>query len=201
MPHPTHRDSLLVLALSLALSIPALADDPPQTADAPPAAASAAPADASTAPPAISHTADWEQVLQLGKIRVEGDSDQNSRRIVAGLKIIKAALRTNLSNDPADADKVVCRMNYDTGSHLNAHLMCATNRSMRMFKEGLHAAQLVHTYGIPDGGAEQLLENMNGSVQKDRYFSTKVRAAELQKMLLEVQCNGCSDSGLVVGNN
>lgn len=192
MSHASHRN--ILLGLALALSIPALADETPATTT------SAAPAAASAAL-SVSHEHDWDQVLQLGKIRVEDDQTETSRRIVAGLKVIKAALKSNLSNDPADANKVVCRVNYDTGSHLNAHLMCATNLTMRMYKEALHADQLVHTYGIPDGGEAQMLQHMAGSVEKNRYFSTKVSASELQKLLLQVQCDGCSDSGLVVGNN
>ena len=147
------------------------------------------------------HSQDWDRVLQLGRIQVQSDRDETSRRIIAGLKVIKLALKANLSNDPADADKVVCRVNYDTGSHLTAHLMCATNRAMMLYKDQLHAQQLVHTYGVPDGGVEQELEGMNGNVGRDRYFSTKVNASELQKLLLQVQCQGCSNSGLVVGNN
>ena len=164
---------------------------------------SRSPASATSEAPAAAadHSADWDRVLQLGRIQVQGDTDETSRRIVAGLKVIKLALKTKLSNDPADADKVVCRMNYDTGSHLTAHLMCATNRTMMVYKDRLHTEQLVHQYGIPDGGEEQVLENLNGSVGRDRYFSTKVNAAELQKLLLQVKCKDCSDSGLVVGNN
>jgi hypothetical protein len=196
MSFTLYRNIPALLGLTLAWSLAAQADD----IAAPAPATVEAPASASGAP-AATHAGDWDQVIQLGKIKVEADPQESTRRIVAGLKVIKAALKTNLSDDPADADKVVCRMNYDTGSHLNAHLMCATNRSMRQYKEQLHAAQMVHTNGIPDGGEEQLLENMNGEVARSRYFSTKIRASELQKMLLQVQCDGCSDGGLVLGNN
>jgi hypothetical protein len=92
-------------------------------------------------------------------------------------------------------------MNYDTGSHLNAHLMCATNRTMMIDLDKLHAAIMTGTYGQPNGAETHELEHLAGSGARGNYFSTHISAAELQKLLVQVQCDGCSNSGLVVGNN
>lgn len=188
MSESYRRKTLVTLCFGacLALTGAALADDTP--------AAPAAQAE-------VQQQDDWNKVMDLGKVDVNASKEEQAKRIAAGLKVIKHALKANLTNDPADANVVVCRMNYDTGSHLTAHLMCATNRTMMVFRDQLHAAEMAATYGQPDGGAQQMLEHMNGSIGKDRYFSTKINASELQKLLLQVQCEGCSNNGLVVGNN
>lgn len=182
------RPIALISAFSIALCLatPALADDTP-----------AAPAAQTQA----QQQDDWNKVMDLGKVDVHASKDEQAQRIVAGLKVIKHALKANFTNDPADANVVVCRMNYDTGSHLMAHLMCATNRTFMVYRDQLHTGVLAATYGQPDNATTQELEHMTGSVGKDRYFSTKINAAELQKLLVQVQCAGCSNSGLVVGNN
>ncbi|HEY1992173.1 MAG TPA: hypothetical protein VGH71_06885 [Gammaproteobacteria bacterium] len=172
----------ICFSITLGLATPALADDTPP-------------------PPTPAQQDDWNKVIELGKVDVHASRDEQAKQIVAGLKVIKHALKANLSNDPADANVVVCRMNYDTGSHLTAHLMCATNRTMMVYRDQLHAAMMTGTNGQPDGAATQELEHLNGVADRHRYFSTKINASELQKLLLQVQCQGCSDSGLVVGNN
>ena len=144
---------------------------------------------------------DWNKLMELGKIDVRTSKDEQSERIVAGLMVIKHALKANLSNDPADSKVVVCRMNYDTGTHLNTHLMCATNQTMTLYRERLHTSALAANYGQPDGAETQELEHMKGRVDPSHYFSTEINASELQKLLLQVQCEGCSNSGLVVGDN
>jgi hypothetical protein len=142
----------------------------------------------------------WQDVVHLGQIKVQADPMETSRRIVAGLKVIKSALNAKLTNDPADDNVVVCRINYDTGSHAIAHLICATNGTMRRERERLHVSWI--TAGItPDGGASQMLEHLNPTTGNGRFFSTKISASELQKLLLQVQCDGCANRGLVVGNN
>lgn len=194
--------NVVTLGLLLAGAGAACADEMP-----PPAAASAvaAPAAVTMAPDIPAAQADrvnaWNDVVQLGEIKVEGDRDANSRRIIAGLKVIKSALKAKLTNDPADDKVVVCRMNYDTGSHVMAHLMCATNGTMRIYREQLHAAQMAATTGQADGAVTQELENMSGHFDRKSYFNTRINASELQKLLLQVQCDGCANSGLVVGNN
>lgn len=192
MSKSLYRNALITLFFGASLASAGLA-----TADD--AAATQVTADAAQAQD--QQQADWDKVLQLGKIDVQASREEQSRRIVAGLKVIKHALKTSLSNDPADAGQVVCRMNYDTGSHLNAHLMCATNRTLMIYRDQLHTAMLAGTYGQPDGAVNQMLEQLKGHAQPGRYFSTSISAAELQKLLLQVQCDGCTNSGLVVGNN
>src|SRR5579872_4471453 len=145
-----YHNTLVALLLAASLTGTGLA-----TADDAPAAATQVTADAAQV--AGVQQADWDKVLQLGKIDVHASREEQSRRIVAGLKVIKHALKTNLSNDPADAGQVVCRMNYDTGSHLNAHLMCATNRTLMIYHDQLHTSVLVGTYGQPDGAVNQML--------------------------------------------
>jgi len=155
-----------------------------------------------TAPAADPTHADaWAKVMQLGNIQVQGDHMETSRRIVAGLKVIKLALKTNLTNDPSHADDIVCRMNYDTGSHLIVHLRCATNKTLMLDRDTRATTILSNGLGTPSGSEEQALEHIESIAPPDRYFSTKVNASELQKLLLLVQCDGCSNSGLVVGNN
>jgi hypothetical protein len=165
---------------------------------------SAAPAASSTTAPIAAdpaHLKDWDKVLQLGEIQVQGDREEISRKIIAGLKVVKRALTANLSNDPAHADDIICRVNYDTGSHLMAHLRCATNRILSQERDAIQIARLTHGTGQANGSDATMLENLEGVAPSDRFLSTHVNATELQKLLLIVQCDGCSNSGLVVGNN
>ncbi|HEY3858224.1 MAG TPA: hypothetical protein VGM47_01280 [Gammaproteobacteria bacterium] len=196
MSKSAYRDAFITMLFGAALAGTGLAsaDDMPAPADQTAAAAVSAETDAE-------RRDDWGKVMELGKIDVHASKEDQAQRIVAGLKVIKQALKASLSNDPADANKVVCRMNYDTGSHLNAHLMCATNHTMMIDLDALHTAMMTGTYGQPTGAETQELEHLAGSGKTGRYFSTEISAAELQKLLLQVQCDGCSDSGLVVGNN
>ncbi|HSN18699.1 MAG TPA: hypothetical protein VLV87_10900 [Gammaproteobacteria bacterium] len=147
------------------------------------------------------HSQDWGKVTDLGRIEVNGDREANSRKIIAGLKVIKRALNNALTNDPADANKVICRMNYDTGSHLRVHLRCATNAALNAERRARGSTVGAVASAEPAGAALPLLEHLDPASAGDRYFSTIINAGELQKLLLEVQCAGCSNSGLVVGDN
>lgn len=195
----------IAFGLLLAGAGAAFADETPAPAAVSAVAAMTAPAAATLAPDMPAAQADrvnaWNDVVQLGQIKVEGDRYETSRRIIAGLKVIKSALKAKLTNDPADDKVVVCRMNYDTGSHVMVHLMCATNGTMRVVRGHMQTALLAATNGQPDGAEAQILQTMNGSFDSKSYFYTRINASELQKLLLVVQCEGCSNSGLVVGNN
>lgn len=181
----SHRPIRIALCLGVALAAAglALADDVP----APQAQAT--------------QQDDWQKVMQLGDIQVEGDREEASRKIIAGLKVIKRALVAKLSNDPAHANDIVCRMNYDTGSHVVVHLRCATNGALAQERESRATGMLADSLGTPSGAEEQALEHIENTAPRDRYFSTRVSGPELQKLLVLVQCEGCSNSGLVVGNN
>ena len=177
--------------------------------DTPAPAASTATGAAQTTPETVApdmpaaqadRTDAWNDVMQLGTITAQGDREDNARRIIAGLKVIKSALKAKLTNNPADDKVVVCRINYATGSHVVAHLMCATNGTLRAARDQQDISWQ-NASGVPDGGATQMLQHLNDTASKGSYFSTKINATELQKLLLEIQCEGCSNSGLVVGNN
>jgi hypothetical protein len=192
--------SAALLGLSMSTSCLAAVGGNPMAwpdGDGAPHAADTAPA-AATDP---NHDADWDKVLQLGNIQVQGSREEVSRRIVAGLKVIKAALTAKISNDPAHANDIVCRMNYDTGSHLIVHLRCATNAVLRTERGVIASNMLVTTYGQANDAKSMVLEHLATASPQVRYFSTTVNAAELQKLLLLVKCEDCSENGLVVGNN
>jgi len=63
-----------------------------------------------------------QPVLYLGKIAVTGQEN-----IVRTLQAIKIAMKAPFSVAPADADKVVCRINKTLGEAIE-YLDCATNR-------------------------------------------------------------------------
>lgn len=198
--HVNTRDTLFIPAatlLGLVLSGACMAaTDASQAAW--PDGRGAAPAAAAADP---DHHAEWDKIMQLGEIQVQGSREEVSRRIVAGLTVIKAALIAKISNDPAHANDIVCRMNYDTGSHVIVHLRCATNATLRNQRNVLAGNMTVDTNGQANGAEAMALEHLAATSPKDRYFSTKVNASELQKLLLLVKCEDCSEDGLVVGND
>jgi hypothetical protein len=91
-----------------------------------------------------SNTASSEQpVLHLGQLSI---TDQ--QQIVDTLLAIKKALHEPLSGDPADANKVVCRINRGTDT-AHEYLDCATNKVYTVHHDSLQSAMMVASTGLP----------------------------------------------------
>jgi hypothetical protein len=91
-----------------------------------------------------SNTASGEQpVLHLGKLSI---TDQ--QQIVDTLLAIKRALHEPRSDDPANAAKVVCRIDKGTDT-AHEYLDCATNKVYTVHHEALQSAMLVASTGLP----------------------------------------------------
>lgn len=88
---------------------------------------------------------DTQPTLHLGTIEVRG-----AAQIVAALRVIKIALRTPFSDDPAHADDPVCRIQKQLGE-TREYLDCATNRDFRRRREATQVAITVGSIGVPDG--------------------------------------------------
>jgi hypothetical protein len=71
-------------------------------------------------------------VLHLGKIDVHGQ-----RTIVKELQAIKVALQQHFSDDPKQADTVVCTLESQADSHIMQRLSCATNRGWAQQRDGI----------------------------------------------------------------
>ncbi|MGB9430562.1 MAG: hypothetical protein WCC11_11920 [Gammaproteobacteria bacterium] len=133
------------------------------------------------------------EVLQLGKIKVEGEP-----MILKVLQIIKQGLQEPYSNDPKLANVVVCRLNEEAGSHLTSTLLCATNR---VFSEGRDA---VHLAGANAHASEsdatcsgtacatlqdqQIFAAMNEALDSlpGHYLHASVNGAALHKLLEKI---------------
>ncbi len=98
-------------------------------------------------------TKDSEPTLYLGKVSVTGQ-----REIVSTQRAIKTALRAPLSNDPAHADDMVCRISKGLGEQ-HEYLDCATNGNLTRQRNALHTSALVGTYGQPTGGDRWIYES------------------------------------------
>ena len=84
-------------------------------------------------------------ILYLGKLPITGQ-----QKIVDTLVAIKAALKEPLSDAADKADKVVCRINKDTGS-MREYLDCATNRDLAVRHEHVQEEMLARRNGLPPG--------------------------------------------------
>jgi len=84
-------------------------------------------------------------VLHLGKLDITGQ-----QKIIDTLLAIKAALREPLSDDPAEASKVVCRISKLTGG-AREYLDCATNASYSYERSALQGRMLAERNGLPPG--------------------------------------------------
>src|SRR5882724_3238226 len=85
-------------------------------------------------------------VLHLGKLDITGQ-----QKIIDTLLAIKVALHEPVSDDPAVAAKVVCRINKETGTALE-YLDCATNRDLSLRHEYSQEQMLARRNGLPTSG-------------------------------------------------
>lgn len=79
-----------------------------------------------------------DTVLYLGHIAVEGQ-----RGILITLQAIKVAMKRPYSDQPEDADKIVCRINRQLGE-AREYLDCATNRTYTNRREATQV-QIIST--------------------------------------------------------
>src|SRR5882724_3645737 len=83
--------------------------------------------------------------LHLGKLDITGQ-----QKIIDTVLAIKAGLREPLSDDPAEASKVVCRISKLTGG-AREYLDCATNASYSYERSALQGRMLAERNGLPPG--------------------------------------------------
>ena len=84
-------------------------------------------------------------ILYLGKLPITGQ-----QKIVDTLMAIKAALKEPMSDSADKADKVVCRINQETGT-MREYLDCATNRDLAVRHERVQEGMLARRNGLPPG--------------------------------------------------
>lgn len=121
--------------------------------------------------------ADDGTTLYLGDISVSGQA-----QIVAALQTIKSALHEPLSNDPAHADDLVCRINKGLGEQ-REYLDCATNRYYTRERDALHGSVMVGTTGLPHGG--EAVQGLKAMIQRrpDHSIHVPVQGGALQALL------------------
>lgn len=121
-----------------------------------------------------------EPTLFLGKIAVTGQEN-----IVRTLQAIKVALKAPFSNAPADADKVVCRINKVLGE-AREYLDCASNRDYIRRREATQIAILASASQADQCGgacsAEIKLHNML-DIQPAHRLHVPVNGGSFQKLL------------------
>lgn len=120
-----------------------------------------------------------EPTLQLGKITVSGQY-----QIVRTLRVIKVALRTPFSNDPAHANDVVCRINKGLGEQ-HEYLDCAANRDYTRRRDAVQTAGIVGTTGLPGGGDIQMF-NALITAQPNHQLHVPVQGGALQALLARI---------------
>jgi hypothetical protein len=121
-----------------------------------------------------------QPVLYLGQLPITGQ-----QQIVDTLLAIKAALKEPLSAKPADADKVVCRINKGTGT-AHEFLDCATNRIYSAEHEQLQNAMLARSNGLPPGEyGEATQQDFDGLVaeQPHHRLHVPINGAALRSLL------------------
>jgi hypothetical protein len=119
-------------------------------------------------------------VLYLGKLPITGQ-----QQIVDTLLAIKAALKEPLSDDPAYASKVVCRINRGTGTALE-YLDCATNRTYSKEHDYLQASMLPARNGLPTNNYDDAAQpNFDGLIAKQplQRLHVPIKGAALRAVL------------------
>jgi len=132
-------------------------------------------------------------VLHLGKLDITGQ-----QKIIDTLLAIKMALHEPVSDSPAVADKVVCRINKETGTALE-YLDCATNRDLSMRHEYSQEQMLARRTGLPTGGyGEALQQDFDGLIasQPNHRLHVPVKGAALLSIL-----NSLPDDAKVVAQD
>ena len=118
-------------------------------------------------------------ILYLGKLPITGQ-----QKIVDTLLAIKVALREPLSDDPAKANAVVCRINKNTGEMLE-YLDCATNHDLSARHEYNQEQMLARRTGLPTGGGDSLQQDFDGLVasQPNHRLHMPINGGNLQALL------------------
>ena len=119
-------------------------------------------------------------VLHLGKLDITGQ-----QKIIDTLLAIKAALREPLSDDPAEANKVVCRISKLTGG-AREYLDCATNASYSKERNALQGRMLAERNGLPPGEyGEATQQDFDGLIasQPNHRLHVPVIGAALKSIL------------------
>ena len=111
---------------------------------------------------------DDHTVIYLGKIGLTG-----KMTILETLQAIKLSLKQPYSNDPKQADRVVCRLEDVPGNLTKQWLICGTNRVLSLQRNTLHSTMLsvtVHDQSNTKGsGGEQ--GPASSGCQSDECFS------------------------------
>lgn len=119
-------------------------------------------------------------ILYLGKLPITGQ-----QKIVDTLLAIKVALKEPLSNDPAKAEAVICRINKDTGS-MREFLDCATNKDLAKLHEYSQEQMLARSNGLPSSQyPEPLQQDFDGLVaaQPNHRLHVPINGAALKSIL------------------
>jgi hypothetical protein len=118
--------------------------------------------------------------LYLGKLPITGQ-----QKIVDTLLAIKAALKEPLSDSADKADKVVCRINHETGT-MREYLDCATNRDLTVRHERVQEGMLVRRNGVPPGEyGEASQQDFDGLIaaQPNHRLHVPINGGALQALL------------------
>lgn len=124
--------------------------------------------------------ASGQPTIYLGKIPVTGQAN-----IVKTLQAIKIALKAPFSNAPADADKVVCRINKVLGE-ASEYLDCASNRDFIRRREATQIAILAASSQADQcGGPCSLAIQIHNlvSMQPQHRLHVPVNGGNFQKLL------------------
>jgi hypothetical protein len=118
--------------------------------------------------------------LYLGKLPITGQ-----QKIVDTLIAIKLALHEPMSNDPAKAGTVICRINKDTGSR-REYLDCATNHDLAKRHEYSQEQMLARSTGLPSSDyGEALQQDFDGLVaqQPNHRLHVPINGGALQALI------------------
>ena len=133
--------------------------------------------------PAQADEADDVAVLYLGKLPITG-----KQQIVDTLLAIKKALKEPLSDDPAKASAVVCRINKGTGD-MREYLDCATNKDLSIRHEYTQEQMLARRNGLPNNEyGETLQQDFDGLIaaQPNHRLHVPINGGALQALLADL---------------
>jgi hypothetical protein len=128
-------------------------------------------------------TGNGEPTIYLGKIPVTGQ-----KNIVKTLQAIKIAMKSPFSTDPADADKIVCRINKVLGD-AREYLDCATNRDYIVRRWNTQIRMLsTQSDGGACGECQRVIAIRNMlALQPDHRLHVPVNGGSFQKLLDSIQ--------------
>jgi len=134
---------------------------------------------------------DNNATMYLGTIKVVGE-----KNIVKTLQAIKIGLQMPYSNDPKLANVVVCRLEYQAGSHLRQWLICGTNHTLSQQRAALHNAMFASVAAGSQAGStctssacyEQVFAALNETLNSlpGNYLHTSVNGPALHGLLEKI---------------